>query len=215
MVEAVYSFSSCGKKREENQDAICYSSNTFALADGMGGKPNGASAAKLAATYAVEMCDKAILENTFCDEKLRQIFSCLHVKLISELPRSGSTLNIVAFSGTKVYCAHVGDSRTYILAKEKWSQIGRDQNLAAQTGLSVNTNILTNYLGKSEFESPHTNSFDIENFTAILLSSDGFYRSVAVKDITENDLDQVQLQKIEQHAHSQEPDDDYSAIILK
>ena len=214
MVKVVYTFSHCGNNRAENQDFIHYSDTTFALADGMGGHLNGAAAANLMATHAVKMCDDAISDGSFCCKKITQIFSGLQAKLIDELPESGTTLNIVVLAGTEVFCAHVGDSRTCILTDGEWSQIGTDQNLAAKTGLASDDATLTNCLGACEFEAPQPISFKIGSFEAILLSSDGFYHSVDLMDVPTTNIDQSSIKDMEQQAHSQKPDDDYSAIVL-
>lgn len=214
MVEFVHAFSWRGERRKENQDAICCSNTTFALADGIGGLIDGASAANLAVTLAVEICDKAIAENSFCTNVLEKVFTDIHARVVADYPDSGTTLNIVIKNGTEIHFAHVGDGRTYICIDRKWNQIGSDQNLAVQTGMSVNSSILTNYLGKRDFESPKPTRINKESCSAIIITSDGFYNSVDVGTIEAMNIDHKRARQIEQRVRIEEPEDDYSAILL-
>lgn len=135
-----------GRVRTANEDAVAYviparndpAANRgclFIVADGMGGHAAGDVASALAAevvrrvyyslqdavpealTIAFETGNRAILE---------------HAKANPDCLGMGTTCTALAVHDGKVWLAHVGDSRAYLLRNGKLTQLSEDQTLHAQ-----------------------------------------------------------------------------------
>lgn len=133
-----------GEVRKENQDAFRFDAPegreilTAVLCDGMGGAKAGAIASTMAVDNfmshaansldelstsadmrviladAVEYANKKVYDWSFAD------YSCMGM---------GSTLVAVLIAGKRAFVASVGDSRAYLLSREKLRQITRDHSL--------------------------------------------------------------------------------------
>ncbi len=127
-------------RRNYNQDRIFYQIKNkcfiLAVADGMGGSRGG----EIASTTVIEQCEKSFQH--FCkkpsEKKLRitikNIYAESHkiiknlIKENSKLENMGTTLTIVLGYNQKYIVGNIGDSRTYILTKDKMNQITIDNS---------------------------------------------------------------------------------------
>jgi len=138
--------SHCGLHRKENQDYHAYYSPEggsknkkgilMALADGMGGHSGGAIASRIAINILMEEYYKDWLEDSIPDS-LVQAFHKANAEVIAQsqnnidLDGMGTTLTAVVFHQDKMYYAHVGDSRGYVIFENRISQFTRDHSYVA------------------------------------------------------------------------------------
>jgi len=131
-----------GKLREINEDCYYVSRDEqkyklCILADGMGGYNGGEVASNLAILTAKKYIEKKLLhpledENTI--ETLKDAVIEAHNEIISkaqrikDLDEMGTTLDICLVSDTKLYIAHIGDSRVYMIRNGKIHQITKDHS---------------------------------------------------------------------------------------
>lgn len=134
-----------GKIREVNEDAFYIEQDhqrLFIVADGMGGH----NAGEIASSTAIESIVEYIRNNwddldSAGDGKIYEMLKAAILNANHKiLERSihdtkcqgmGTTLTL-AFVLSKIYIGHVGDSRAYIISKEKITQITQDHSLVAE-----------------------------------------------------------------------------------
>jgi protein phosphatase len=201
-----------GQKRKENQDSHSYrlpeegSSHRkgilLALADGMGGHSGGS----VASQTAIE----ALMETYYTDmsssitESLEKSFLKANERVIEkgksdiDLHGLGSTLTAAVLKDDKMYYAHVGDSRGYIIYDKKITQFTEDHSYVAsllKAGVineeealtHPDGNIITRAIGADENlnvdVSPAYQKLKKNQY--ILLCCDGLYRVVTPEEITD------------------------------
>ena len=203
---AVYQVSRKGG-REKNEDRVgyCYTrdSGLFALADGMGGHPEGEVASQLALQTLSAMFQQQ------AKSKLADPLRFLHDAIISghhqllryateraliDTPRT--TLVACVLQGRAAYWAHCGDSRLYLVRGDKliartrdhsYSELQETLSQVVPLGERFNRNVLFTCLG-----SPGKPVVDIagplmlQPGDRLLLCSDGLWGSVSDTTITEH-----------------------------
>jgi protein phosphatase len=136
-----------GKKRDENQDS-CYipnnesKINVFIVADGMGGHNAGKIASQEAVKSILEYLSKNYNEILNDKDAVISLIkdSILHANKVlydksiqnSEYFGMGTTIAMALVYKHKAYIAHIGDSRIYIMRKDKLTQITRDHSYVEQ-----------------------------------------------------------------------------------
>lgn len=186
--------------REKNEDRIgyCYTrdSGLFALADGMGGHPEGEVASQLALQTIAALFQrdsKPTLPDPlkFLQEAIvaghHQLLRYAAQKALIDTPRT--TLVACLLQGNSAYWAHCGDSRLYLVRGEKmvartrdhsYSELHHALNHAVQLNGKVNRNVLFTCLG-----SPGKPVIDIigpirlQAGDKLLLCSDGLWGTVS------------------------------------
>jgi len=142
-----------GSVRRSNEDAVLVFTAShdgdemlppfglFILADGMGGHQSGEVASSLAArtvgNYVIQHFYLPILISQDRDtaqpalnELLVNAFQAANRALAKQVPGGGTTLTCALAFGSRVYIAHVGDSRAYTIAKDgTLTQITQDHSL--------------------------------------------------------------------------------------
>ena len=202
---AVYQVSRRGG-RELNEDRMgyCYTRDAglFALADGMGGHPEGEVASQLALQTLAAMFQreaKPQLEDPlrFLHDAIiaghHQLLRYATERALMDTPRT--TIVACVLQGRTAYWAHCGDSRLYLLRGDKLLARTRDhsytelQNTLAQVapmGDHLNRNVLFTCLG-----SPGKPVIDTAGPLTmlpgdrVLLCSDGLWGSVSDEIITQ------------------------------
>jgi serine/threonine protein phosphatase PrpC len=202
---AVYQISRKGG-REKNEDRMgyCYTrdSGLFALADGMGGHPEGEVASQLALQTLAALFQrdaKPVLKDPlrFLHDSIiaghHQLLRYATEKALIDTPRT--TVVACVLQGSAAYWAHCGDSRLYLIRGDKLIARTRDhsyselQDTLAQVvpiGERFNRNVLFTCLG-----SPGKPVVDtvgpllMHGGDRILLCSDGLWGSVSDAVITE------------------------------
>jgi PPM family protein phosphatase len=191
-----------GREKNEDRMGYCYTRDAglFALADGMGGHPEGEVAAQLALqTLAASFQRDADPQLAEPIKHLKEAILAGHQQLLRyateralvDTPRT--TIVACLIQGQTAYWAHCGDSRLYlvragrIIARTRdhsYSELQEALNSVVPTNERFNRNVLFTCLG-----SPGKPVIDVAGPTAlqrgdrVLLCSDGLWGSVPDDDI--------------------------------
>ena len=198
-----YSLTDIGCVRKTNEDSAAATINSYGnvllvVADGMGGANKG----EYASSYTVKKIVEAFqnLEEEFTKPKkvtkwLYSVISDINEKLLAKANKNnefqgmGTTLSLALIIKDTLYTAQIGDSRIYMLMKNKLTQISVDQSYATyllhkksinveEAIVNKNRHVLTNALGTKKRINVDLNVFKY-NKEKILLCSDGLYNNVA------------------------------------
>jgi len=181
------------------------------VADGMGGH----NAGEVASSLSMETVDAYLLNKLrdFCNLQFAQEHSVLQefrkaileadARLIEEsqerpeLYGMGTTLTLAFIDRSKLFIAHVGDCRCYILAQGELQQITNDHNMAAEmvrrgtlapeaAKTSRMRHVITNVLGGNEpGVRVEFHRAELETGDTIMLCSDGLSSMVSDERIKE------------------------------
>lgn len=194
-----------GREKNEDRMGYCYTrdSGLFALADGMGGHPEGEMASQLAlqtmaALYQRDAKPKLADPIRFLQDAVmaghHQLLRYASEKGLMDTPRT--TIVACILQGDSAYWAHCGDSRLYFVRGDKLIARTRDHSYSElQNTLSTvvplneryNRNVLFTCLG-----SPGKPVVDtagpllLQEGDRIMLCSDGLWGTVEDDDITRN-----------------------------
>lgn len=172
----------------------------LALADGMGGHNSGEVASEIALTvftdayfnqrgnickslkYALKKANQAVFDASLSDPQYAGM---------------GTTITAVVIRGSSIFLAHVGDSRAYVLGKDSFLRLSKDQTVVQQlvdmgqitedqAASHPERNVLLSALGTKPLVNGDVLKADISFDTGntLLLCSDGLYDLVADEDIT-------------------------------
>jgi protein phosphatase len=132
-----------GKVRPNNEDCILVdpARGLCIVADGMGGVVGG----EVASVTAVEVVSRYIHEHvpaaddsekvlTLLTDSLLQAHETIHRRTENEkeLTGMGTTIVVALFAVQKLYLAHVGDSRAYLVRGNTLRQLTEDHSIVAQ-----------------------------------------------------------------------------------
>ncbi|NML14060.1 PP2C family protein-serine/threonine phosphatase [Azohydromonas caseinilytica] len=188
-----------GRLKNEDRMGYCYTreAGLFALADGMGGHPEGEVAAQLALQTLAGLFQREALPRLADPQRfLQDALLAAHQQLLryageramTDTPRT--TMVACVLQGRHVYWAHCGDSRLYLLRQGQLLARTRDHSYAElqrsldPAGPKRNRNVLFTCLG-----SPGRPVLDgggpqrLWPGDRVLLCSDGLWSSVADADI--------------------------------
>lgn len=191
-----------GRPKNEDRMGYCYtrSAGLFALADGMGGHPEGEVAAQLALQTLAALFqrdarpalpDPLRFLNDAVLAAHHQLLRYATDKSLPDTPRT--TVVACVLQGNAAHWVHCGDSRLYIVRKGQLLTRTRDHSYMEQQahlGRStnhINRNILFTCLG-----SPAKPVFDLsgplllEHGDRVLLCSDGLWGTVSDAEIVEH-----------------------------
>ncbi|HEX3037146.1 MAG TPA: Stp1/IreP family PP2C-type Ser/Thr phosphatase [Thermodesulfobacteriota bacterium] len=140
-----YSLTDIGRKRGNNEDCFLYAelegrggsgAYLMAVADGMGGHRGGEVASRRVIEVLEEYVTSNHLENIpellrgAIGEANRSIYEMSHK--VSNLQGMGSTCTAMFWIGGKIYVAHVGDSRAYLVRKGEVKKLTKDHTVAEE-----------------------------------------------------------------------------------
>lgn len=194
-----------GREKNEDRMGYCYTrdSGLFALADGMGGHPEGEVASQLAlqtmaALYQRDAKPQLADPTRFLQDAImaghHQLLRYASERGMMDTPRT--TIVACIMQGNTAYWAHCGDSRLYFVRGEKLIARTRDHSYSElQNTLSsvvppndtCNRNVLFTCLG-----SPGKPVVDtagpllLQEGDRIMLCSDGLWGTVEDEEITRN-----------------------------
>lgn len=191
-----------GQKRKTNQDSIYLNPeiNLFIVADGMGGHNGGDIASQMAVKHIpdyyaqnsgaqvdpVELSEKAILHgNSMIKKRGEQ-----EKKLVG----MGTTVVSFYFKGPHLYLGNVGDSRAYLINKERLFQLTRDHSLVQeklniglynrdQASADPQKNVLVRTVGFDEDVEVDVYTYKVLRNDIFLTCSDGLHGKVSDEDI--------------------------------
>lgn len=188
-----------GLKRDINEDYYGIADNqkqfpvSFIVADGLGGYAHG----EIASQVTVEYCQERLNALTLADEPtmqnvLQDTIQKANVKVylasLEDIRNTGmgSTVNIATFFENKVYAAHIGDSRFYLLREGALEALSVDHTVVqemitagtltvAESKVHPERHRLTQALGVPEYLHPGYLDFDTKRNDRFLLCSDGLH----------------------------------------
>ncbi len=209
-------FTDAGKVRKINQDAAMvkvantrrYGRISFAcVCDGMGGLKKG-EVASCKAVRAMEnwFAEELTLMQNMEEEELwntvEKSLRRLLVRVSSDIRRYGkhrgiklgTTLTALLQIGNKYLTINVGDSRIYLVDREKTVAITRDQSLiqdkldkgiisSEDAASDPERNVLLQCLGTSLEVEPEVRRGELKGNTTVVACSDGFWRTLEPTEI--------------------------------
>jgi protein phosphatase len=192
--------SDVGIVRSSNQDSIFMDEQLrlFIVADGMGGHRGGDIASKSVTKIVPEF----IRKKNFSNPKKNLSEAINHSnKLIFEhgqqdplLKGMGTTATVLHFHPPKLYIANVGDSRSYLINKNKIYQLTRDHTIIQdkiyhsiytrkEASLDPAKNILSKTVGYEENITVDIFDYNVQKNDIFLTCSDGLHSMVSDQDI--------------------------------
>ena len=207
----VASLSDVGCQRENNEDSYGYwespDDSTFArlgrlaiVADGMGGCEGGQFASRI----AVETVEQIYSSSTDLDpqQRLLEGFRQAHVRIQQRarenpgLHGMGTTMTAFVVVGDRLYYAHIGDSRLYLLRAGKLRVVTRDHSLVSrlvETGIiraedadnHPQKHVLTAAVGIADDIQPDFSAqpLALERSDILLLCTDGLWGQVSEPEL--------------------------------
>lgn len=198
-----------GKKRANNEDAYLLDDRLclYAVADGVGGMEGG----EVASRIAVETLGQAMPDLLGDKDRtptagrssgdgaeltaLRSAVSLAHRAIRAAVGKSpglagmGTTLTALLLANKRVYLAHIGDSRAYLLRSGELTQMTNDHSIVAEyvrAGLitageaktSTYRHVITRALGIAEDAAPDLAERPVQKNDTFLLCSDGLTEMV-------------------------------------
>lgn len=193
-----------GREKNEDRMGYCYTrdSGLFALADGMGGHPEGEVASQLALQTLAAMFQrdaKPVLKDPmrFLHDSIiaghHQLIRYATEKALIDTPRT--TIVACVLQGNTAYWAHCGDSRLYLVRGDKlvartrdhsYSELQETMSQVVPMNERFNRNVLFTCLGSPGKPVVDTvGPLILQERDRLLLCSDGLWGSVADDVITE------------------------------
>lgn len=190
--------SSIGGERSYQEDSVLTEvlsdgRTLVAVADGMGGHAAG----DVASSLAVEALVEGLEEGRALDEAFHLANERVWTEAREpEKEGMGTTLVAMLLDGDAYRVANVGDSRAYLVSEEEVRQLTSDHSFAAEAEeqgvpeeeirASKWRHALTRSIGTSEeVEVDLSDPYEVESATAILVCSDGLYKTLSEADIRE------------------------------
>ena len=225
-----------GREKNEDRMGYCYTRDAglFALADGMGGHPEGEVASQLALQTLAAMFQrdsKPTLPDPlrFLNESIiaghHQLLRYATQKALIDTPRT--TVVACLLQGNTAYWAHCGDSRLYLVRGDKliartrdhsYSELQETMSQIVPMGERFNRNVLFTCLG-----SPGKPVVDtvgpllLQSGDRLLLCSDGLWGSVEddeiVDQLSRNAISDAVPELVEQALRNGGPKSDNVSVL--
>ncbi|MBQ2901641.1 MAG: serine/threonine-protein phosphatase [Agathobacter sp.] len=175
--------------RENNEDFVAITEDTFVLADGLGGHSNGETASKLAVEYIINRADEMI---SIDNKGLHELISDVNQVVVANRMGDMATTIVAAFVRNGYFnYFNVGDSRLYYFRDKHVLIQSRDHSVTQacvdlgeikpdEIRFHQDRNKLTKALGlKSEISvSQRFDPIEIKCGDSFLLCSDGFWEYI-------------------------------------
>jgi serine/threonine protein phosphatase PrpC len=239
-----------GMKRTHNEDyfSLMEDEQLFIVADGMGGHSSGEVASRLAAETVSEFYQRTKDEEATWPYKMDRNRSYVENRLVCGIKLAnykiyeaaskdirfkgmGTTLVTALVHGSKIYVAHVGDSRAYHINNGKITQITRDHSLLedykdAKADMTEeeernfpHKNVITRALGMRDAVEVDITSQEVDDGDIFLLCSDGLSGMVEDKGLLEildgvDDLEQSVAEMVDQ-ANRAGGTDNITTLVLR
>ncbi len=194
----------CGKRRENNEDAVLSRPEVglWAVADGMGGHHAGELASRAVAGALGELSLTGNLTDDVDAVEDTLVGVNDELRMLARTRGTGNTIGttVVAMlaTGSTGVALWAGDSRLYRLRGSRLEQVTRDHNpvsdllesgtVSEADALAADTNIITRAVGGQPDLYLDIAVFDVDPNDTFLLCSDGLYRELPNVEMT------VQLQ---------------------
>lgn len=241
-----------GQKRQNNEDNFLINDevNLYVVADGMGGHVGGEFASQIAVTTIEEVIQNVEVDPeatrpdwgalgsqvAIAGEKLKYAIRLAGKRIFDrtndepELRGMGTTTVAMLFDHNRVFLAHVGDSRAYLIRGTTVAQVTEDHSLVnEQIRLGLITreaarnhklkNIITRSVGYQEDVEIDTIVRPVEKGDRFVLCSDGLSNLVDEAEILEvvgaASSTETAAQKLIDLANSRGGDDNITLIIAQ
>lgn len=173
----------------------------------------GHSGGDIASTMAIEILKAKIDSQGVFPQLLKEAFAEANEKvrhkgqLDLNLNGMGTTLTAAVIEGAKMYIAHVGDSRAYLLRESQLTQITRDHSLVAemirqgklssiQSAKHPHRNVLMQAVGTEKRIDVELHQLDLRDQDLIILCTDGLSNLLTNDDFLGFLQKQSQLQSL-------------------
>lgn len=243
---SVYYLSDTGRVRQLNEDSIRVErpsdpaiagkwGDLYVVADGMGGHESGEVASKIAIETIAQVYYRANGMPT--DEALAYAIEQANAEIFrraQEEDRHGMGTTVVAAAriGSKIYLAHVGDSRIYLIRDGKIKPLTQDHSMVAEqvaAGLLTPEeaerhpyrNVISRAVGTApqvEVEISQSSPLELREGDVVLLCSDGLTEHVKapqIRQIVGNRAAESAAHALIQAANNGGGSDNISVIILR
>ena len=209
-----YGISDVGRKRTKNEDSYLINEENalFVIADGMGGHQGGEYASRIAVSTIEEVVrsitedpdmtlkQDVVLRPRDFEEQARYAVQTASVRIFEKavsdpsLRGMGTTSVVVILRDNKAICAHVGDSRIYLIRDGELTQLTEDHSLveeqlkagiinASEAKSHKLKNIITRSVGFQEEVEVDTKSVHLKKGDRFVMCTDGLSNMLAAEDI--------------------------------
>lgn len=202
-----FALSDAGRDPDGNEDTCVLDegAGVFVIADGVGGRPGGARASRVAATTFVDLlrgtAPSQRLDNTTLENAVSRVHAAvLRVGDEDESVRGlASTLSALVIEGggrparppLRAKIVHVGDSRVYQLRNGSIEQLTRDHTIAAELeaeGMSGKIgrrfrSMLSRAIGSGDSVTPDVREVALASGDCLLLVTDGISKTLAAEEL--------------------------------
>jgi len=224
--------SETGTGRRENQDAWGQRNGTFVVADGMGGRPGGSTAATVAVAAALDAFDDVeVLHPLDWSARLAAVNdSVILAARRAGHQGAGAALAVVRCLDGRVVASHLGDVRIYRLRQGETQLLTRDHNVASElnaAGRDPNTleaargktAALTSFVGAPAAWQRHSlRVIDARPDDILVMCTDGVHRRLERHDweVARTAADsQVLVDQLLQRAVAAGSSDDRTALAIR
>ncbi|HEX6590731.1 MAG TPA: Stp1/IreP family PP2C-type Ser/Thr phosphatase [Moraxellaceae bacterium] len=189
-----------GRQRDHNEDSfeMAPAQGIAILADGMGAHNAGEVASQIAVSTTLSILSQTA--GLSAQDRLDTAVQAAHASIMDKAASStrfhgmGTTIVAVLLDEDSLSVAHVGDSRLYLLRKNKLQALTRDHSLLQEfidKGLyspeeakqKVARNILTRALGLEQSITVDIGQHSVQSGDRYLLCSDGLYEMASDDEI--------------------------------
>ena len=200
----------------------------MAIADGIGGEKGGKEAGQIAVDEIIASVPGDIAE--YDEERLQAFFDRAFVDINRKillfalndlrLAGMGTTLTVALVTGNKLFVAHMGDTRAYLIHRSSITRLTHDHasETKSDDGSSVSRRLLRS-LGENEYLKPDFYVYNIIYGDMILLSSDGIHAYLTddeiVKCLKERGHPDRCLKRLIEAALEAGSDDNVTALLYK
>ena len=230
-------YSDVGKTREVNEDYYGSFTGNFGelliVCDGMGGHKGGETASRLAVesvknhfeNLGFEFDPSAEIRKALAEANRLIINTAQQDPSLSDM---GSTIVLVLFKNSTAHCAHLGDSRIYLIKDGKIRQLTKDHSLVQQmidsnmitevdAKVHPKKNVITKALGiNAEIEPDILEPFELKENDKLILCTDGLTSYVTEQEIfelAENNTSQQASQKLVELANNRGGSDNITVQV--
>jgi PPM family protein phosphatase len=190
-----------GLQRQRNEDcfAVVPELGLLVVADGVGGRPAGDVAAKIAVDTVREDLATSALETTWTDDgpaapadmgrRLMDAIALANARIREQaqhhahLERMATTIVVAVVAEGRLWVAHVGDSRAYLFRAGRITRLTTDHSIAEDEGerarhtqealARIDPRILTRGLGISKEVRADVRSEELQPGDVVLVATDG------------------------------------------
>lgn len=233
--------SDIGKVRSANEDfflneKIADNEYLFIVADGMGGHQAGDVASKLASESFFDayrgLRKKGTPIPASMEQSVRKANSVVFKKATADIEKRGmgTTFSAVVIAGMKAFIAHVGDSRVYLVRKNRIKRITTDhsfvEKLVEEGRISADEardhpqkNVLYMSLGARESFTPEImNDIVLEDGDALVMCSDGLSNMVddeTLMNVTMGDFPEEAAEALVRLANARGGSDNITVQVIR